>query len=89
MRSPGVPSHRRKIEGLFWEQIATGITSARAAEVVRVSQALGARFTLAGRRMVIDLDIDLPIVLEEVVCVRRGIRSIGAKSGAYGVRSRL
>jgi hypothetical protein len=37
-------SHRREIERLFWEQIATGITSERAAEAVGVSQAVGARW---------------------------------------------
>ena len=44
MRSPGAPSHRREIEQLFWEQIATGITSERAAEAVGVSQAVGTRW---------------------------------------------
>lgn len=44
MRSPGAPSHRREIERLFWEQIATGITSEKAAEAVGVSQAVGARW---------------------------------------------
>jgi hypothetical protein len=43
MRSPGAPSHRREIERRFWEQIATGITSEKAAEVVGVSQAVGTR----------------------------------------------
>ncbi|HFD4379099.1 TPA: IS30 family transposase, partial [Pseudomonas aeruginosa] len=37
MRSPGAPSLRREIERLFWEQIATGITSERAAEAISVS----------------------------------------------------
>jgi len=39
MRSPGAPSLRCEIERRFWEQIATGITSERAAEAVGVSQA--------------------------------------------------
>ena len=43
MRSPGAPPHRREIERLFLEQIATGITSERAADVVGVSQAVGTR----------------------------------------------
>lgn len=30
MRSPGTPSLRSEIERLFWEQIATGITSQQA-----------------------------------------------------------
>jgi hypothetical protein len=30
-RSPGAPSHRRETERRFWEQIATGITSEKAA----------------------------------------------------------
>jgi len=44
MRSPGAPSLRREVERQFWEQIATGITSERAAEVVGVSQAVGSRW---------------------------------------------
>ena len=44
MRSPGAPSLRREVERKFWEQIATGITSERAAEVVGVSQAVGSRW---------------------------------------------
>ena len=44
MRSPGAPSHRRKTERRFWEQIATGITSKKAAEAVGVSQAVGSRW---------------------------------------------
>jgi hypothetical protein len=44
MRSPGAPSHRREIERRFWKQIATGITSERAAEAVGVSQAVGTRW---------------------------------------------
>jgi transposase InsO family protein len=39
MRSPGAPSHRREVERQFWEQVATGMTSERAAEVVGVSAA--------------------------------------------------
>ena len=38
MRSPGAPSLRREVEREFWEQIATGMTSKRATEVVGVSQ---------------------------------------------------
>lgn len=44
MRSPGAPSLRREIERLFWKQIATGITSERAAEAVGVSQPAGGRW---------------------------------------------
>ena len=44
MRSPGAPSHRRETERRFWEQIATGITSEKAAEAVGVSPAVGARW---------------------------------------------
>ena len=43
MRSLGAPSLRREMERQFWEQIATGMTSQRAAEVVGVSQAVGTR----------------------------------------------
>ncbi|MCC7194987.1 MAG: hypothetical protein IT356_05465 [Gemmatimonadaceae bacterium] len=32
MRSPGAPSHRREVERQFWAQIATGITSEKAAD---------------------------------------------------------
>jgi IS30 family transposase len=44
MRSPGAPSLRREIERLFWKQIATGITSEKAAEAVGVSQPAGTRW---------------------------------------------
>ena len=44
MRSPGAPSHRRETERRFWEQIATGITSEKAAEAVGVSPAVGTRW---------------------------------------------
>ncbi len=44
MRSPGAPSLRREVERQFWVQIATGITSEKAAEAVGVSQAVGARW---------------------------------------------
>ncbi len=44
MRSPGAPSHRREIERLFWQEIATGVTSERAAEAIGVSQAVGTRW---------------------------------------------
>lgn len=44
MHSPGAPSLRREVERLFWEQIATGITSEKAAEVVGVSQPVGTRW---------------------------------------------
>jgi hypothetical protein len=44
MRSPGAPSLRREIERQFWEKIATGITSEKAAEAVEVSQVVGTRW---------------------------------------------
>ena len=44
MRSPGAPSLRSEIEQLFWKQIATGITSEKAAEAVGVSSAVGTRW---------------------------------------------
>jgi hypothetical protein len=34
MHSPGAPSLRREVERQFWVQIATGITSEKAAEAV-------------------------------------------------------
>ena len=44
IRSPGAPSLRREVERQFWEQIATGITSEKAAEAVGVSQPVGTRW---------------------------------------------
>ncbi|HEH9457432.1 TPA: helix-turn-helix domain-containing protein, partial [Pseudomonas aeruginosa] len=44
MRSLGAPSLCREIERLFWEQIAIGITSERAAEAISVSSAVGTRW---------------------------------------------
>ncbi|TCG08722.1 IS30 family transposase [Paraburkholderia steynii] len=44
MRSLGAPSDRRETERRFWVQIATGITSEKAAEAVGVSQAVGTRW---------------------------------------------
>lgn len=44
MRSPGAPALRREVERLFWKQIATGITSEKAAGAVGVSQPAGTRW---------------------------------------------
>lgn len=44
MSSPGAPSLRNEIERRFWRQIATGMTSEKAAEAVGVSQAVGGRW---------------------------------------------
>jgi transposase-like protein len=44
MRSPGAPLHRRETERRFWEQIATGITSNKAAESVGMLPAVGTRW---------------------------------------------
>ena len=44
MYSPGAPSLGHEIERRFWQQIATGITSEKAAEAVSVSQAVGSRW---------------------------------------------
>jgi IS30 family transposase len=44
MRSPGAPSLRREVERQFWKQIATGITSEKAAEAVGVSPPVGTRW---------------------------------------------
>jgi IS30 family transposase len=44
MRAPGHPSHRNEIERRFWKEIATGITSEKAAEAVGVSQPVGSRW---------------------------------------------
>ena len=37
MRSPGAPSHRNEIERRFWKEVATGVTSEKAAEAVGVN----------------------------------------------------
>ena len=44
MSSPGAPSLRREVERRFWKQIATGITSEKAAEAVGVLPVIGARW---------------------------------------------
>ena len=44
MHSPGAPSLRRDVERQFWKQIATGITSEKAAEDVGVSTPVGTRW---------------------------------------------
>lgn len=44
MRSPGAPSLRCEIGWLFWQQIATGVTSEKAAQAVGVSQPAGTRW---------------------------------------------
>lgn len=44
MRSPGAPSHRREVERAFWVQIATGVTSEKAAEAIGVAPAVGTRW---------------------------------------------
>ena len=44
MYSPGAPSLGHEIERRFWQQIATGITSEKAAHAVGASQAVGSRW---------------------------------------------
>ena len=44
LRSRGAPSHRREVARQVWQQIATGITSERAAEAVGESQPVGTRW---------------------------------------------
>ena len=44
MRSPGAPALRREVERQFWEQIARGMPSERAAEPIGVSPAVGSRW---------------------------------------------
>jgi len=62
MRSPGAPSHRREVERQFWAQIATGITSEKAAEAVGVAPAVGTRwFRHRG---------GMPLILAQPVCGR-------------------
>lgn len=43
-RALGAPSHRRETERRFWQQIATGITSEKAAEAAGIAQAVGTRW---------------------------------------------
>jgi hypothetical protein len=44
MRSPGAPSHRNEMEQRFWMEVATGVTSEEAAEMIGVSPAVGTRW---------------------------------------------
>jgi len=44
MKSPGAPTHRRKVEREFWRAIARGPLAEEAALAVGVSQAVGARW---------------------------------------------
>ena len=44
MRSPGAPPLRREVERKFWKQIATGVTSEKAAKAIGVSQPAGGRW---------------------------------------------
>ena len=44
MRSPGASPPRNEIERLFWKEVATGITSEKAAKAAGVSQAAGPRW---------------------------------------------
>ncbi|SAL38177.1 transposase [Caballeronia concitans] len=44
MYSPGAPSLGHEVERRFWQQIATGITSEKAAQAVGASQAVGSRW---------------------------------------------
>lgn len=90
MRSPGAPSHRREIERRFWEQIATGITSERAAEAVGVSQAVGTRWfrhsggmplfmssPISGRYLSFDEREEIGLLSLQGVGVREIARRIG------------
>jgi hypothetical protein len=44
MRSPGAPALRREVERQCWAQIATGVTSEKAADAVGVSPPIGTRW---------------------------------------------
>ncbi len=44
MRSPGAPSHRNEMERRVWMEVATGVTSEEAAEMIGVSPAVGTRW---------------------------------------------
>ena len=90
MRSPGAPRHRRAIEREFWRQIATGITSEAAAELVGVSQAVGSRWFRHGGGMApMDLNAATGRYLsfaerEEIALLRvqgGGVRSIARQIG--------
>lgn len=71
MRSPGAPPLRREIERLFWRQIATGITSERAAQAVGVSQPITDRRALRAR-----LDADQSLRRDVFHCHISGIGCI-------------
>lgn len=51
MKSPGAPSHRREVEREFWREVAKGLLTEEAANVVGVSQAVGARWFRHGGGM--------------------------------------
>ena len=51
MKSPGAPSHRREVEREFWVEIAKGLLAEEAAQVMGVSQAVGARWFRHGGGM--------------------------------------
>lgn len=44
LRSPGRPKFQRQVEVAYWEQIAKGQLAEKAAAVVGVAQAVGARW---------------------------------------------
>lgn len=90
MRSPGAPSLRCEIERRFWEQIATGITSERAAEAVGVSPAVGSRWfrhrggmplfmsnTISGRYLSFAEREEIGLFRAQGVCVREIARRLG------------
>jgi hypothetical protein len=90
MGSPGALSLRGEVERQFWVQIATGITSERAAEAVGVSQAMGSRwfqhrggmplFTcnpISGRYLYFVEREEIALVLAQSVGVREIARLIG------------
>ncbi len=90
MRSPGAPSLRREIERSFWAQIATGITSEKAAEAVGVSPVVGTRWfrrgggmslmmakTISGRYLSFAEREEIGVLRAQAVGVREIARRLG------------
>jgi transposase len=90
MGSPGAPSLRREVERQFWVQIATGISSEKAAEAVGASQAVGSRWfrhrggmplfmskPVAGRYLSFEEREEIGLLRAQSVGVREIARRIG------------
>ncbi|GAB3712204.1 hypothetical protein GCM10028793_47170 [Nocardiopsis oceani] len=90
MRSPGRPEPSRAVQRDFWRQVASGVTTAEAAQAVGVSWPVGARwFRHAGGMPPISLDEPTGRYLsfverEEIALLRAhgcGVREIARRIG--------